>query len=76
MKASNPFGLTVREMEALKLVAEGKSNPDIAHEMGIEVGSVETLLTIAYRKIGVNNRLAALRFCMKNVARLGLTDLM
>lgn len=76
MKANNPFGFTVRELEALKLVADGESNPDIAREMGIEVGSVETLLTRAYRKIGVKNRLAALRFCMTNAALLGLTDLM
>lgn len=53
-------GLTPREREVLGLVAEGKSNAEIAAELWIAVGTVRIHLEHIYRKLGVRSRTAAL----------------
>lgn len=53
-------GLTRREQEVLALVAEGKSNAEIASELWIAVGTVRIHLDHIYRKLGVRSRTAAL----------------
>jgi DNA-binding CsgD family transcriptional regulator len=52
--------LTPREQEVLALVAEGKSNAEIASELWIAVGTVRIHLDHIYRKLGVRSRTAAL----------------
>jgi DNA-binding CsgD family transcriptional regulator len=57
-----PHPLTARELEVLALVAAGMSTPDIARELGISPGTVKTHLTSTYRKLGVRNRVQAVRY--------------
>lgn len=52
-------GLTARERQVLSRVAEGRSNHDIAHELGLSRRTVEHHLQAVYRKLGVTNRSAA-----------------
>jgi DNA-binding NarL/FixJ family response regulator len=56
-----PFGLTRRESEALELLSQGRSNAEIARELGITEQTVKGHLWRLYRKLGVTNRTAAAR---------------
>ena len=53
--------LTAREHEILELVAEGKSNGQIAEQLWISAGTVRRHLENAYTKLGVHTRTAAVR---------------
>jgi predicted ATPase/DNA-binding CsgD family transcriptional regulator/tetratricopeptide (TPR) repeat protein len=55
-----PDPLTRRELELLKLVAEGLSNQDIATKMFITVGTVKWYLNQIYVKLQVGNRIQAI----------------
>lgn len=61
-----PFGLTARESEALDLIAKGRSNAEIARELGITEQTVKGHLWRLYRKLGVSNRTAAARWAEKS----------
>jgi DNA-binding CsgD family transcriptional regulator len=52
--------LTRREREILELVAEGRSNAEIAERLWISVGTVRIHLQHVYEKLGVRSRTAAL----------------
>lgn len=52
--------LTPRELEILRLIAEGLSNPAIAQKLTISVGTVKAHSGSIYSKLGVNNRVQAL----------------
>jgi DNA-binding NarL/FixJ family response regulator len=60
--AARPAGLTRRESEALDLVAQGRSNAEIARELGITEQTVKGHLWRMYRKLGVSNRADAARW--------------
>lgn len=51
--------LTPREREVLALVARGRENDGIAHELGIATATVAKHLEHVYEKLGVSNRTAA-----------------
>jgi DNA-binding NarL/FixJ family response regulator len=51
--------LTRRETEILRLVAEGKSNPEVARTLWIQEQTVKFHLSNIYRKLGVKNRTEA-----------------
>ncbi|GAA1572992.1 response regulator transcription factor [Actinomadura kijaniata] len=51
--------LTARELEVLRLVARGTSNPEIATELFISEATVKTHLTHIYAKLGAKDRAAA-----------------
>lgn len=51
--------LTPRELEVLRLVAKGMSNPDIARELFIGEATVKTHLLHVFDKLGVSDRTAA-----------------
>ncbi|UCM88207.1 response regulator [Streptomyces marincola] len=51
--------LSAREREVLALVAKGTANREIARELFISEATVKTHLTHVYRKLGVNDRAAA-----------------
>jgi DNA-binding NarL/FixJ family response regulator len=51
--------LSARELEVLRLVAEGLSNPDIGKRLFVAPSTVKTHLERAYAKLGVNDRAAA-----------------
>ncbi len=51
--------LTAREIEILHLIAEGRSNQDIAHSLFLSPGTVKVHLSNIYRKLDCNSRTAA-----------------
>ena len=57
-----PAGLTAREVEVLKLVAEGLTNARVAERLYLSPRTVHRHLNSVYRKIGTNSRAAAVRF--------------
>lgn len=54
-----PGGLTPREREILRLVADGASNQQAAQRLFISEATVKTHLLHTYEKLGVNDRAAA-----------------
>jgi DNA-binding CsgD family transcriptional regulator/tetratricopeptide (TPR) repeat protein len=56
---ARPGGLTEREVEVLKLVAEGRSNPDIARALVLSPKTVERHLSNIFTKLAVPSRTAA-----------------
>jgi ATP/maltotriose-dependent transcriptional regulator MalT len=56
---ARPGGLTEREIEVLRLVAEGRSNPDIAHALVLSHKTVERHLSNIFTKLDVPSRTAA-----------------
>ncbi len=64
--APNPAGLTSREMEVLRLVAQGLTDADVAERLFMARRTVNTHLTSIYTKIGVSSRAAATRFAVEN----------
>jgi DNA-binding NarL/FixJ family response regulator len=61
-----PGGLTEREFTVVTLIAEGRSNQQIADELFLSTNSVKTYVRTAYRKIGVNSRPAAILWALKH----------
>jgi len=57
----NPFGLTAREIEVLRLVAQGLTTPQIADRLIISPRTADAHLRSIYRKLGVTSRAAATR---------------
>jgi LuxR family maltose regulon positive regulatory protein len=51
--------LRPREIEVLKLVADGQTNKEIANELHISLRTVKFHMTSIFNKLGVNNRLQA-----------------
>jgi predicted ATPase/DNA-binding CsgD family transcriptional regulator len=58
--------LTARELEILRLVAQGLTNEQVAEDLVISPRTVETHLTSIYSKIGVSSRSAATRYAMQH----------
>ena len=61
-----PEGLTAREVEVLRLVAAGKSNPVIAAELFLSEKTVARHLSNIFGKIGVTSRTAAAAFAFQH----------
>jgi DNA-binding NarL/FixJ family response regulator len=57
-----PVGVTRREAEILRLVAEGHSNADVARMLWIAEQTVKFHLSNIYRKLNVSNRTEASRW--------------
>jgi ATP/maltotriose-dependent transcriptional regulator MalT len=55
------LGLTRREREVFKLLAEGLSNKVVAHELGISTSAVSTHLNNIFRKLRIEDRASAVR---------------
>lgn len=51
--------LSTQELRVLRLLATGRSNPEIARELIVSVNTIRTQVQSIYRKLGVNNRVAA-----------------
>jgi len=51
--------LTPRELDVLKLVAQGLSNADIARRLVLSVHTVHRHLANIFRKLGLSSRSAA-----------------
>jgi len=65
-KQANPFGLTVRETEILRLVGQGRSNREIANQLYISERTVKNHLTSVFGKLGVPDRTRAALYAVKN----------
>ena len=61
-----PGGLTRRELEILKLVAEGHSNAQLARMLWVTEQTVKFHLSNVYRKLEVSNRTEASRWAQLN----------
>jgi HD-GYP domain-containing protein (c-di-GMP phosphodiesterase class II) len=61
-----PAGLSEREIEVLRLVAEGCSNPAIAKRLSISRRTAEHHVQHVYSKIGVSSRAAAALFALQH----------
>jgi DNA-binding CsgD family transcriptional regulator len=68
--AAPAHGLTVRELQILRLVAEGLSDIDVAAELGVSPRTVHHHLYLTYRKLAVGSRVAA----VNATRRLGLLE--
>jgi len=53
------LGLTSRQAEVLDLAVQGRTNAEIGRALGIRTGTVETHMTKALARLGVQNRTAA-----------------
>jgi DNA-binding NarL/FixJ family response regulator len=62
--------LTQRERDVLKLMAEGKKNPQIAKDLVITLSTVKFHVSSIFKKLGVETRTEAVVYAMK----LGLID--
>jgi RNA polymerase sigma factor (sigma-70 family) len=58
--------LTPREREIVRLVAEGKSNKEVASALGISVKTVETHRTNLMRKLGLHSLSELVRYAVRN----------
>jgi HD-GYP domain-containing protein (c-di-GMP phosphodiesterase class II) len=61
-----PAGLSEREIEVLRLVAVGHSNPDIARKLVISRRTAEHHVRHIYAKLGVRSRAAVALFAMEH----------
>ncbi|HEX4713583.1 MAG TPA: LuxR family transcriptional regulator, partial [Ktedonobacteraceae bacterium] len=60
-----PDGLTAREVEVLRLLAQGLTDAQIAEQLTISPRTVNTHLTAIYGKIRVSSRSAATRYALE-----------
>jgi DNA-binding CsgD family transcriptional regulator/tetratricopeptide (TPR) repeat protein len=57
-----PAGLTYREVEVLRLIADGLTNAQAAAKLSVTSRTINSHLTSVYSKIGITSRAAAVRF--------------
>ncbi len=63
--------VTARELDVLRLAANGATNQNIAHHLGIGTEAVASRMQSAFRKLRVGDRAQAVAVAL----RLGLLDL-
>jgi DNA-binding CsgD family transcriptional regulator len=61
-----PDGLTAREVEVLRLVASGRSNPQIAEDLFLSQKTVQRHLSNIFGKAGVTSRTAAAAYAYEH----------
>jgi DNA-binding CsgD family transcriptional regulator len=61
-----PGGLSEREAEVLRLVAQGLSNAEVADRLFLSPRTVNAHLTNIYRKLDLPSRNAATRFALEH----------
>jgi DNA-binding CsgD family transcriptional regulator/tetratricopeptide (TPR) repeat protein len=64
--AAYPAGLTAREVEVLRLVAQGLTDAQVAEQLILSRRTVSTHLTSIYGKLQITSRSAATRFAVEN----------
>jgi RNA polymerase sigma factor (sigma-70 family) len=57
--------LSPREMEILQHIAQGKSNKEVAYELGISRQTVKNHMTSILRKLAVNDRTQAAIYALR-----------
>lgn len=63
---SPPSKATKREIEVLKRVSEGKSNAEIAEELGLSMGTIKNYTSSLLEKLQVENRTQLAVYAVKN----------
>jgi two-component system NarL family response regulator len=58
--------LTPREHEIVRAVVRGRTNREIAFEMGISEQTVKNQLTVVFQKLHVKSRLELALYAMRN----------
>ncbi|MFN0154792.1 MAG: ATP-binding protein [Gaiella sp.] len=61
-----PVDLTTRELEVLALVAEGRTDADVAERLVVSLRTVHAHLRSVYRKLDVHTRSAATRYALEH----------
>jgi len=51
--------LSARELEAINMIARGKSNPEVAEAMSVTVNTINTVLRRIFEKLEVSDRVSA-----------------
>ncbi len=64
--APPPAGLTAREVDVLRLIAAGRSNPEIAKELFVSEATVKTHINHVFAKTGARDRAQAVRFAYQH----------
>ncbi|MGH2600455.1 MAG: helix-turn-helix domain-containing protein, partial [Dehalococcoidia bacterium] len=64
--AAYPAGLTEREVEVLRLLAAGRTNPEIAERLVLSAGTVARHTANIYAKIGARGRAEAGAFAVRS----------
>jgi DNA-binding NarL/FixJ family response regulator len=63
----NPFAeLTKREITVLALVAKGKTNMEIAHDLVLSEKTIRNHVSLVLSKLSVSNRVEAAMFAVQN----------
>jgi DNA-binding NarL/FixJ family response regulator len=65
-KSRYPDGLTGREVEVLKLIAQGLSDIEVASRLHLSRHTVNAHLHSIYGKLNVNSRTAATRYAVEH----------
>jgi DNA-binding NarL/FixJ family response regulator len=63
---NHSFSLTSREREVVQMLAEGKSNKEIASELGISVRTAECHRTNIMRKLDMHSVSSLIRYAIRN----------
>ena len=58
--------LSTRETQVLRHISKGRTNKEIAAELGLKMGTVKYYITQAFKKLNVDNRLQALQVFKKH----------
>jgi len=64
LSVGSPAGLSAREVEVLRLVADGLTDAQVAEQLVISPRTVNWHLSVIYSKLGVSSRAAATRFAL------------
>jgi DNA-binding NarL/FixJ family response regulator len=62
----NDFGLTERELEVLRRIAEGKTNAEIAAELVVSEATVKTHINHIFAKLGARDRAHAILLAQRH----------
>ena len=61
-----PAGLSAREVDVLRIVADGMTNAEVAKELFLSPRTVDWHLSSIYRKLGLHSRAEATRFAAEH----------
>jgi DNA-binding NarL/FixJ family response regulator len=61
-----PDGLTAREVQVLRLLAQGMTSAQMAEQLVISVVTVNFHVRSIYSKLGVTSRVAAARYAVQH----------